>query len=410
MLYCILVFGEYYYLFKLVIFDLNSDCYRKAERVLNHIADHSEDIGLVDQGLALMHQHRDAEALVLLGKVDLDDPAYVDAIIYRGLLFFKLGQTARAISCLKTALDNDPSNADAYHHLGVIALESGDHCLALSYLRSADALQPDDPDILANLGVALHAEGDVVLAEESLDRSLALDPENTHALSALCTLYLDTRAREKYRAYTDFDTFLSISTPPIPGASADRNPFLTRLGSEIQSCPSLRDAPLHRSTVAGASTESMSGKAESATETLRAMFVTEAALYAARLSCPDGHPLAKLGDGTFTTCMWGNILGAGGHQDSHNHPEAWLSGIYYVSVPDEVGGPDSGQNGWVEFGRPRIEYYGADQLDIRLIKPQAGMMILFPSYIWHRTLPLAGDAPRISVAIDFIPQPHCGTT
>jgi len=377
---------------------------------LNHIAGHSDNIGLVDQGIALMQQHRAAEALVLFGKVTSDDPFYVDAIINRGVLFFKLGQTARARACLEAAQKLDPENADVYHHMGVIALETGDLKRASANLNCANTLRADDPDILANLGVVLHACGDMARAKECLGQCLALEPENTHALSALATLYLDSNAYDKYRAFSDFDTYVSASAPPVPKNGRTRERFLKTLESEIRWCPSLCDAPLHRTTVAGASTDAMTGGVGTATECLRTMFVNEAQSYAARLSCNDDHPLAKLKTCAFTTCMWGNILGAGGHQESHNHPDAWLSGIYYVSVPNEVGGPDNGQNGWVEFGRPRVEYYGADQLDIRLIKPQAGMMILFPSYIWHRTLPLAGDAPRISVAIDFIPQLPCIAT
>lgn len=357
-----------------------------------------------------MQQHRAAEALVVLGKVTSDDPSYVHATIHRGVLFFKFGQMARAMACLEAAQQLDPENPDVYHHMGVIALEEGDPQCAHKNLIRANALRANDPDILANLGVVLHACGDIARAEECLGRCLALDPENTHALSALATLYLDSNASDKYRAFSDFETYVSASAPPVPNGEGLRDGFLSNLESEIRRCPSLRDAPLHRSTVAGESTDSMTGDAGTAMECLRTMFVTEAQSYAARLSCADDHPLAKLKNRAFTTCMWGNILGAGGHQDSHNHPDAWLSGIYYVSVPDEVGGPDSGQNGWVEFGRPRMEYYGADQLDIRLIKPQVGMMILFPSYIWHRTLPLAGDAPRISVAIDFIPRSPCAAT
>ncbi len=377
---------------------------------MNHIAGHSDDISLVDQGVALMQQHRAAEALVLLGKVGPDDPSYVDATIHRGVLFFKLGQSARAMTCLEAAQQLDPENADVYHHMGVIALEDGDLQRASANLNRANALRADDPDILANLGVALHACGDMARAEECLGQCLALEPENTYAMSALATLYLDSNAYDKYRAFSDFDTYVSASAPSVPSDGGTRDGFLNNLESEIKHCPSLRDAPLHRSTVAGASTDAMTGDASTATECLRTMFVNEAQSYAARLCCDDDHPLSKLKNRAFTTCMWGNVLGAGGHQDSHNHPDAWLSGIYYVSVPDEVGGPENGQNGWVEFGRPRAEYYGAEQLDIRLIKPQAGMMILFPSYIWHRTLPLADGAPRISVAIDFIPSSPCASS
>lgn len=372
--------------------------------VLNQLANHQNDVSVIDQGMALMRQRRDAEALVLLGKIGSSDPSYVDATIHRGILFFKLDQTDRAVECLNAAARLAPDHADVHHYLGVIALETGHSQSAYESLTRARDLVPDDPDVLANLGVVQHDLGDVVGAEQNLKRCLALEPGHTHALSSLSNLYLDMNARNRYRAYADFDQFIHCSVPPIPSNEWGREEFLTKLAHEIRHFPSLRPAPQHRSTVAGSSTDAMAGPLGSAIEILRSMFISEAQTYAAKLSCANDHPLGGLSNNAFTTSMWGNVLGPGGHQSSHNHPEALLSGIYYAKIPDEVGAPESGQKGWVEFGRPREEYNGADQLDLRLIKPSAGMMILFPSYIWHRTLPLVGDAPRISVAIDFIPQ------
>ncbi len=37
-----------------------------------------------------------------------------------------------------------------------------------------------------------------------------------------------------------------------------------------------------------------------------------------------------------------------------------------------------------------------------IIRPRLGLMVLFPSYFWHHTVPFTGDQERISVAFDII--------
>jgi len=38
------------------------------------------------------------------------------------------------------------------------------------------------------------------------------------------------------------------------------------------------------------------------------------------------------------------------------------------------------------------------------VQPRPGRLVLFPSYLWHGTHALRGDAPRMSVAFDAVPQ------
>ena len=43
-----------------------------------------------------------------------------------------------------------------------------------------------------------------------------------------------------------------------------------------------------------------------------------------------------------------------------------------------------------------------DGAEVRLIKPVEGLMVLFPSYFYHRTLPFESDEVRISIAFDVL--------
>jgi hypothetical protein len=52
---------------------------------------------------------------------------------------------------------------------------------------------------------------------------------------------------------------------------------------------------------------------------------------------------------------------------------------------------------------PPPEHYGpSPHLESRMIQPELGKMILFPSYYWHRTVPLETDETRISFAFDIV--------
>ena len=98
---------------------------------------------------------------------------------------------------------------------------------------------------------------------------------------------------------------------------------------------------------------------------------------------------------------WSVRLRRGGFHVNHIHPEGWVSSAYYASVPDEV--DDSTlRSGWLKFGEPRFAVPGlAPFLEVQ---PRAGRLVLFPSYLWHGTHALRGDAPRMSVAFDAVPQ------
>jgi hypothetical protein len=38
------------------------------------------------------------------------------------------------------------------------------------------------------------------------------------------------------------------------------------------------------------------------------------------------------------------------------------------------------------------------------VRPGVGMLVLFPSYFWHGTVPFSSDQPRLTVAFDAVPD------
>ena len=70
--------------------------------------------------------------------------------------------------------------------------------------------------------------------------------------------------------------------------------------------------------------------------------------------------------------------------------------------PGPVDEDDAAHAGWIEFGRPYWDFQIRAEPETRLVKPEEGLMLLFPSYTFHRTLPFKGDEERISIAFDVL--------
>ena len=41
-----------------------------------------------------------------------------------------------------------------------------------------------------------------------------------------------------------------------------------------------------------------------------------------------------------------------------------------------------------------------------MIRPEPGLLLLFPSYYYHRSLPYDGAGERISISFDLAPAEH----
>jgi hypothetical protein len=89
-----------------------------------------------------------------------------------------------------------------------------------------------------------------------------------------------------------------------------------------------------------------------------------------------------------------------GHQTSHIHSSGWLSGVIYLKVP-EASQKDEGA---IEFSIHGYEYPILNNEYPRMLhQPKEGEIILFPSSLFHKTLPISGDSERSTISFDLLP-------
>lgn len=101
------------------------------------------------------------------------------------------------------------------------------------------------------------------------------------------------------------------------------------------------------------------------------------------------------------SASWSVKLKSEGFHTMHIHPMGRISSVYYVDLPDEITSGDD-KAGWLKFGEPNL-ILPHDLPADHFVKPQAGKLVLFPSYVWHGTVPFESDHPRTTVAFDIVP-------
>ena len=99
---------------------------------------------------------------------------------------------------------------------------------------------------------------------------------------------------------------------------------------------------------------------------------------------------------------WSVRLSAAGHHIPHVHHQGWMSSAYYARLPESVAAENEQHQGWIQFGVPPA-ILGLDLAPRRVVQPKPGRLVLFPSYLWHGTIPFeSGD--RLTAAFDFLPR------
>lgn len=100
---------------------------------------------------------------------------------------------------------------------------------------------------------------------------------------------------------------------------------------------------------------------------------------------------------------WANVNRRGHFNKYHHHlrnNNIW-SGVYYVSM-GVVSGEAVAPLLFVDPHAPRWDMaHSAMELPMHQITPQSGLMVVFPSSLWHHVPPHAGKKERISIAFNF---------
>jgi len=344
---------------------------------------------------------------------------------------------------------SDPQSGREWMLLGLVCLDVHDpeyDARALAAFRRAVAVASDDGVRIASLvgsARALLRQGNMEEAERQLAAAVVLDPMHAEAAGRYGRIVARTdperavdwlsqriadgnrRARvleswagalaaagrlQQAEEAIGLDRFLQHSPGATPSGWATLGAFHAALADELADHPARRPERLGSASVDSVRIDEPHLASSRHMAALEAHLATLIGAHVDRLE--GDHPFILARPAAALVRYWVLLSDGEGHQMPHAHPAGWLSGVYYVAVPDAIA-CGSGPAGCLQFALPEKASAPGRAIEGPMIRPHAGLCVTFPAHAHHRTSPYTpapGDTapritgPRIVVAFDLEPQ------
>jgi uncharacterized protein (TIGR02466 family) len=351
----------------------------------------------------LYRQGRDDAFLLSYDRAAARTPQPVPLLTAKGRLLLKAGRAAEALATFDRALMLQHSDAGALAGRGRALEALGELADALAAHEANILANPDTADSLIDAAAFLLRRQQALRAKLLLLKSLDLRPADQAALSLLCLCHraLGEEREESWLAgYEDLVACYDLLPPAGYGAALE---FNRRLAAYLE--PLHDDKREHLTQTLRGGTrlyDEVFNNGHTLIDRLRAEIDKAVAHYVAHLRADDRHPfLSRRTAGFRYVSSWSSRLLDRGFHLNHVHAQGWISSAYYVSVPPACRNEQS-REGWLKLGEP-TEDFGAGFPPRRYIQPKPGRLVLFPSHLWHGTVPFSSAQTRITIAFDVAP-------
>jgi tetratricopeptide (TPR) repeat protein len=271
---------------------------------------------------------------------------------------------------------------------------------SLAHAEHALRLSPSSQGALALFADASLANGHAARAATAAERLLQIDPDDGHAIAVLASAWR-LAGDSRYRTLYDYANFVRVQTLDTPDGWPDLASWLADLARALhRRHDAMRAHPIAQTLRSG--TQVMLHIERDAEPAIRALRDA--------IGGPIERYLAALGRGTDRlrrrntgrwqlADFWSVRLRGSGHHFNHYHGSGWLSSACYIELPPLANG-----QGWLQFGMPCMPTRPALGPDY-FVEPEAGQLVLFPSWMWHGTVPFVAKPgmSRLTIAFDVLP-------
>lgn len=307
----------------------------------------------------------------------------------------------RSEALLREGLARTPEDIALLQSLGVLLDEQGRTGEGLPLLQRAVARAPHWTQSRVNLAFALLRLGRGEEALREIEPVRAAEPLNQEWI-CYETMALRQLGHPRYRELCDYERMVAAYDVAPPPGFASIEAFNQALADSLARLHVLEAHPLDQSLRGGSQTSrSLLYVDDPVIRAYLDALAEPIAAYIDAMGPPDpGHPWSgRKGSGFRLSGAWSVKLKAGGYHINHLHPAGWISSAYYVALPPVVADAQ-GQQGWIKFGEPR---WPAPACAVeKVVQPKVGRLVLFPSYMWHGTIPFS-EGERLTAPFDVVP-------
>jgi tetratricopeptide (TPR) repeat protein len=415
----------------------------EAERVAGQALLHSRPTAALHytHALSLLGLERADEAELALRECIRLDPRRAEAHDRLAqMIWMRTGNIAEATGALQHALEKFPHD-DALRGTKAALLQGAGDAQGAFACLAESAAQPQAPlNLLIRAGLAA-LEFEPVTALAFAERALRVQPDNRTARKLLCAAYLGVGEGAKaltesatllqampddqyliamqttalrllndsrYEVFCDYDRMLWSALLETPAGWPDLSSFLTELTSHLEALHNphghrLLYQSLRRGTE---TTQDLSRSQDPVIQALFRAFAAPIARYRDRIGQAEDALRRRNRGPTRFNGGWSVRLHRDGYHTSHVHPRGWISSAFYVQLPDSMTAGHTAE-GILSFGAPGMLTPSSLPAELS-VRPEVGLLVLFPSYFWHATLPFHSEQPRLTVAFDAVPDTGSG--
>lgn len=329
------------------------------------------------------------------------NPQRVELPVTKGHMLLKAQRPQDAQDAFQQALRIAPGDPAALMGLGRALDALKDDAGARDAFARGVGAAPENSSVLDAYAGFLLRQGDAKEAQELAERAHRLRPDDQ---SALATLDLCWRARGDGRAewLNDYARDVMVFDLEPPQGYRDMESFNRDLLAYLGGVHDRAQQYLTQTLRGGTQThDEMFYNGHPLVDRLLPRINDAIKSYVAGWRSGGDHPFAaRRGRGFRHAGSWSSRLADCGFHVNHFHHKGWVSSCYYVAVP-EIAAVEEPQ-GWIKFGEPAAEFGSAFPVR-RMIQPKPGRLVLFPSYMWHGTMPFHSPQSRVTIAFDAVP-------
>ena len=312
------------------------------------------------------------------------------------------GDARGAHACLAEQAGRAQATPALLVRAGLAALDF-DPALSLPFAERAVRAMPANTAARSLLVAALLGVGDARAALPHCETLLAAAPDDQYfiALQTMAWRLLDD---PRHREYCDYQQWVVPQHLEAPEPWPDLASFFADLERSLDRLHNPHGHPLLFQSLRHG-TETTEDLSRSDDPAIRALFATfDAPIRRYLEHIRNGpEPLRRRNTGRYRfNGSWSVRLRSSGFHTNHVHPRGWISSACYIELPDVAADADENA-GCLTFGQPGLITTPALHAE-HVVRPQAGMLVLFPSYFWHGTVPFTSARTRLTVAFDVVPE------
>lgn len=341
----------------------------------------------------------DAEATLAALDKDIRRHGEVGALLFvKARVLQYTGDMGGACREIDTLARREPNNLMLLCQAASLLCQGGFVQRAHELAGRAMTMAPNHFAALEVWTNACLARGDAAGAADGVRGMLQINPDNQQAINLQAMVWRMT-GDARFEQLYDFDRFVVPQFIGAPEGWTSRQAYLEDLASELKAAHPFRAHPFAQSVQHGSQRPDILSVQTPAIQAFRSVLTPLVNAYIEALG-QGSDPLRRRIGSWKMQGIWSVWLQPGGFHTDHVHPAGWLSSAFYVELPDGMDG--EGREGWIRFGESGISV-NPHQPAQHWVRPELGMLVLFPSYMWHGTIPFGGEKPRLTMAMDIVP-------